>query len=243
MIKLLYYRHNLKHSHEIIQPHKITFNEITIVLDGVLYYKVNGKPITLNKGDVIFIGQGNTRYREPCFQTNYVSINFKSDKIVNLPVKIEDGLSHTIRNLISVFDDIYGYTNNLSDERFTLILSCFLVQLEKQIASQNEHPLVLQIKNYVRINLPNKITLSDISNHVNYSVAHCEMIFKKATGESIMDYVIKKRINTAKPLLIGEQLTLQDVAYTVGFLDYNYFSRAFKKHTGVSPLNYKKTHF
>jgi two-component system response regulator YesN len=67
------------------------------------------------------------------------------------------------------------------------------------------------------------------------------MVFKQETGLSITAYVIKKRIEKAKQLLIERVLTLPEVAERVGFSDYNYFSRVFKKEVGVSPINYRKS--
>ena len=48
------------------------------------------------------------------------------------------------------------------------------------------------------------------------------------------------RISKAKELLCGEELSVQDVAEQVGYRDLKYFSRLFKKLTGVSPSDYKK---
>ena len=55
-----------------------------------------------------------------------------------------------------------------------------------------------------------------------------------------MDYLTELRINKSKELLCGDALPIQDVAEMVGYRDLKYFSRLFKKTTGVSPSDYKK---
>ena len=55
-----------------------------------------------------------------------------------------------------------------------------------------------------------------------------------------MDYLTDLRIGKAKELLSGEDLSVQDVAERVGYQDLKYFSKLFKKVTGVSPSDYKK---
>ena len=62
--------------------------------------------------------------------------------------------------------------------------------------------------------------------------------FKKETGQNFMDYLTELRISKAKELLCGEELSVQDVAEQVGYRDLKYFSRLFKKLTGVSPVSY-----
>ena len=55
-----------------------------------------------------------------------------------------------------------------------------------------------------------------------------------------MDYLTELRINKSKELLCRDALSVQDVAERVGYRDLKYFSRLFKKNTGVSPSDYKK---
>ena len=63
---------------------------------------------------------------------------------------------------------------------------------------------------------------------------------KKETGQNFMDYLTELRINESKALLCRNDLSVQDVAEAVGYRDLKYFSRLFKKITGVSPSDYRK---
>ena len=243
MIELIYYRHNNKLPQAEISKNKISFNELTFVLKGQLIYTINGKKTPLSSGDVIFVKSGSVRSREKVENTDYVSFNFLSSDDFDLPLILKGGMSDVIYQIIGVFDSIYKYTANLLDERFSLLLSCLIKQLKVQRKVLLKPTLVNQIENYIRLNLDKKINLNDISKHTHYSISHCEMVFNKWSGLSITAYVIKKRIEKAKSLLTERTLTLTEVADAVGFNDYNFFSRTFKKETGVTPLTYRNTYF
>lgn len=242
MIKLVYYRHNVNIPQAEMLKHKINVNELTIVLKGEVIYTVNGKRIPLHSGDGVFIQNGSFRQRTPIKSADYVSFNFSSDFPCNLPTFINGCASDVVCEIINAFDSIHQYTSNLEDKRFSLLLECLLKQIEVQRTIELEPPLVSKIKNYVRLNLDKKISLTGVSEQLHYSVSHLEMIFKQTTSLSITAYIIKKRIEKAKQLLIEQVLTLTEVAEAVGFTDYNYFSRIFKKEVGTSPLTFRKSY-
>lgn len=243
MINLTFFKHNTKSPRAEMAAHKFLHNELTIVFKGRLDYAVNGVAVPLEKGDIIFIKKDSLRQRKPVCDADYISFNFNTEEPLDLPIFMKDAVSDVVDNLLQAFESIFRYTDNLKDERFEILLACLIKQLKKQCELQAEPLLVIKIKNYVRLNFSRKITLADISAHTHYSIPHCEMIFKQATGTSIMEYIIKKRIDTAKSLLVEGTLSLPEIADEVGFSDYNYFSRVFKKEVGVSPLRYKNAYY
>ena len=64
-------------------------------------------------------------------------------------------------------------------------------------------------------------------------------MFKEQTGYPPLQYINKLRIERAKQLLADAGLSVSECAETLGFTDVNYFSRLFRKFTGVSPSKYK----
>lgn len=66
--------------------------------------------------------------------------------------------------------------------------------------------------------------------------------FHKFYNCTVNEYITKRRIETAKSLLINTKNNIEQISETVGFYNYTYFSKIFKKYTGVSPRNYRK-HF
>lgn len=84
------------------------------------------------------------------------------------------------------------------------------------------------------------ITVEKLSRHFHYSRSAISHIFKKNSGKSINEYICDLRIIEGKNLLENTDLSVTSIAYALGFSDSNYFSAAFKKKCGISPLKYRK---
>ncbi len=97
--------------------------------------------------------------------------------------------------------------------------------------------LVRDIRLYLETNYARTITARDITRefHVNYDYAN--RLYKTYTGQSIHNYLISTRIHRAKRLLQAGS-SVSETACSVGIEDAAYFSRLFKKHTGVAPSDY-----
>ena len=96
------------------------------------------------------------------------------------------------------------------------------------------------VKNYVKENIARKITLSDIAWNLHCSTVTLTEHFRREFGISIMQYVMKKRMELAESIMEKRQLSLGEIAITCGFSDVEYFSRCFKKHHGASPREWCK---
>ena len=89
-------------------------------------------------------------------------------------------------------------------------------------------------------NLTEKIDLDYIANKTFYSKTYVNNIFKKNIGYSIMQYYNLLKIEEAKKLL-KRGVSVTAIADKLNFESANYFTKAFKKHTGMTPSQYKKT--
>lgn len=96
------------------------------------------------------------------------------------------------------------------------------------------------IKSYIKNNLSKKITLSDLSWKLHYSTVTLTEHFKKEYDITIMEYVMKKRMEKAARLLLNSELSIREVAEECGFCDNEYFSRCFKNYHGTSPVSWRK---
>jgi len=88
---------------------------------------------------------------------------------------------------------------------------------------------------YIQQHYRKGVTLRQLARHVNLSSNYYSMLFKRETRYSPIDYLIQYRMEIAKSLLRQSGHTISEVADQVGIHDYSYFSRIFKKITGVSP--------
>lgn len=85
-----------------------------------------------------------------------------------------------------------------------------------------------------------ELSMEDAAEYVNLSPFYFSKLFKQHVGETFIDYVTRLRIDRSKELIAGEaDLSLKEVCFEVGYNDPNYFSRVFKKVTGMSPTEYR----
>ncbi len=94
---------------------------------------------------------------------------------------------------------------------------------------------------YIKRNLMNKISLEDVANHVYLSSSYFSKIFKKEMKQSFNSYLNQARIETSKRLLTDDSLSLVEISNLVGYEDQSYFTKVFKKITGVSPGKYRES--
>lgn len=125
----------------------------------------------------------------------------------------------------------------------TLLLPlCQMLELAclKDSRTETDPSLVQQAIRYIRQNRNQNITSRDICRHLSCSRSVMSTQFNKATGKSIREYINELRIADAKNLLIGTNLNVSEIAFSVGFSNSNYFSERFKEHVGIAPLKYRK---
>lgn len=100
--------------------------------------------------------------------------------------------------------------------------------------------LSARLVSYIETHLSQDITLDELANYTNYSVAHISRIFKEMTNDTLVSYINEKRLQKAKGLL-KEEIPIKEIAMEIGFNNYSYFYKAFKRRTGMSPEDYRKS--
>ena len=88
-------------------------------------------------------------------------------------------------------------------------------------------------------NYARKLSLEEIASHAHLNPQYFSVLFKRETGESVVDYLTNLRIEQAKTLLKETLLPINELAQTVGYEDPDYFSRVFRKRCGISPRQYR----
>lgn len=94
---------------------------------------------------------------------------------------------------------------------------------------------------YIKHNYDQNISLQDVAEHVNLSFGYLSNLFKKELDITFVEYLTQYRIERAKELLLQTRLKSYDIAVKVGFSpEYTYFSKVFKKVTGLNPNEYRR---
>ena len=88
-------------------------------------------------------------------------------------------------------------------------------------------------------NLSNDLSLSRLAKELNVNSSYLSTLFKKETGKTVTDYIAHRRIGQARHLLDTTRLQVQTVGQHCGFEDVHYFSKVFKRLTGMTPKQYR----
>lgn len=115
------------------------------------------------------------------------------------------------------------------------VLSCLGEMENKKYSS-----VVEQAVNYVKVNYKNELTVKNLSQELFITPNYFSHIFKTEMGVNFTDYVNEVRIEYAKKLLRENRLKVYEVAEQLGYQNYKYFNKVFKKHTGYSPKEYSR---
>ena len=105
-----------------------------------------------------------------------------------------------------------------------------------------EEHITREIIAYLKANLERSVSVDDIAKTLSYTKSYLFRQFKKSTGDTIMSYFLKLKIDAAKKRLREEDCPISEIAQTLSFESPAYFSKAFKKVTGRTPMQYRTTH-
>ncbi|OAM92274.1 Helix-turn-helix domain-containing protein [Pelosinus fermentans] len=114
--------------------------------------------------------------------------------------------------------------------------------LKQKIKKFNDMPYSAYVKksiDYLNARYHETITLSDIAAHLNISKYYLCSLFKKETGKNFSQYLNEIRIEKSKELLLKENVSVLDIALSVGFNNQNYYNVMFKKFMKYTPLEFR----
>lgn len=115
--------------------------------------------------------------------------------------------------------------------------------LKKQISAvESENQTINILKDYIHDHLEEKLSREQLAAIVYLSPGYVTRLFRQETGTSLSDYIVTCRVERARALLKQKDVPVGDIAQLVGYDNFSYFSELFKKRTGLSPSDYRKTH-
>lgn len=130
----------------------------------------------------------------------------------------------------------------ISKEQISELLAplCDMLDLPYEKENDESSDIIKDVKKYIKEHRSFNITSEDICKALSCSRSHISHQFKNQTGMSIREYITVLRLNDAKHLLKYSDLSITEIAFTVGFGSSNYFTNVFKKDMKMSPGTYRK---
>ncbi len=252
-----------KISHEMNKPHSHEHYELYFLLNGEREFFIDNKMFVVPEKSLVVVPPY-SMHKTAGGPYKRINVNVSPEllsqaendflkKVSGHPaIEIEEEYAETIIRILKTGTEIQ--TGSRPDKRELLIslTKTVILLLSRQTIKpvalagmtfkQNEVSTdILKIVYYINTNYNRNITLKEICGEFYISkVTLCKQ-FKNVMHCSVMKYVSGLRINKAKELLIYSDYSIEEVSNLSGFSSANYFGLAFKKETGMSPLNYKKT--
>lgn len=108
-----------------------------------------------------------------------------------------------------------------------------------QHSSGKNSEVIRSAMSYISEHFHTNLTLKAVSDHVHLHPSYFSALFKQSTGSSFKEYLNMVRIEESKRLLANTDFSIIDIAVAVGFEDQSYFSKVFRKYTGMTPKQFR----
>lgn len=128
--------------------------------------------------------------------------------------------------------------------------SSILCQLGDQVARESstrnspdsQKQIFSDIIDFIRLNNNVYLTVADVAAKFGYNEGYLSHTFTRYTGMTLKQYILKLKMDEANRLLYDTNLSITEVAQAIGYRDVHNFSRFYKKYTGITPSDYRKTY-
>ena len=138
----------------------------------------------------------------------------------------------------------------IKEEDLSRVMTSLLSEMDEGEASgemdDGERPpaydrMIDNVISEIREHYMEDISLTSLSAKYNISMGHLSKMIKESLSVNFSDYIASLRIQRAKELLRDDRLSIQEIAEIVGYNDYFYFTKVFKRVEGISPSKYRKS--
>lgn len=226
-----------------IPEHIIDYYDFTFVIKGSMTYIANGETFILRENDAIMLKPGTLRQRKSGNSPiKYVSFNFIpfDEKMMIYEPFMKNIISEEIKRIISFFSLRHITSSYYSEEKLMNILNYILLELLNIIDFKSSNPHIIKIIKYINNHINEPVSLSSVSKHINLSKEYIANIFKKETGKTVCEYINERKMLLAKDMIQYHNYSLNQISESLGYENYSYFSRVFKKFFGTSPKEMEK---
>ncbi len=241
-----------------------SYNQAAILMQGSFFCDYNSILSEQNtfSTDTGYLEQQYTRFNEMISRMDSESAKKTADSLYEYLRKSHSLLPSAVKDLyfklFIAIEQAYrmrliSYTDS-AEPIWDRILSCnTLKELHEMLmdecnhlnenatVSPQESSSVTLMKDYIYRNYSNAgLSVKSISDYACLSVAYACTVFKSETGKTLNQYLTEYRMEKAKQLLLDPRIRVADISSRTGYLDGGYFSKSFKKATGLSPTEYRE---
>ena len=113
---------------------------------------------------------------------------------------------------------------------------------DASLGNQEINASFIKMVDYIKANFSQELYLKDLAVKFYINQFYCCELFKKFMGKTFSEFIASLRTEKACELMMDKELSIEKVAEMVGYSDYYYFNKVFKKYCGMPPAKYRKNH-
>lgn len=237
-------------------PHMHPFTELFYVVNGQGTFYLDGKSFPISANDLVIV-MPNIEHTEQSLETNpleYIVLGIDGISFLDVDYSIsrfrynyqdQKGLQTIIHLLLEeVHKEQYGY--ELVCHNLLEMLLIHIIRYQKlvptsvnTVAATKECSL---IKRYIDAHYSEELSLEFLASYSHMNKFYLVHAFTRITGQSPIQYLLRKRLDVSCELLKNTNHSISEVAASVGFSSHSYFTQSFKKSMGLSPREYRRKH-
>lgn len=175
-------------------------------------------------------------------------LNHIRTQLINLTTEITSAEQNVSLNGLLTIIYKQFLNNIISAQNTECLLAAFNKFIEKaaSIYNQEDHSyrfeVISRIQEIIEFRLNDNITLEGIAGEMFFTPSYLSRLFKKEIGKNFSDYLIDRRLEKAKILLVSTNRTIDSIAQETGYENANSFRRLFKSKIGMSATEYRSSH-
>lgn len=238
--------YNIRFKEFSVKEHYHDFYQLIYIIDGSAIVKID-KMYECNKGEVIIVPPGAKHSIKTVTGYRELLIKFhRCNDIENQHYTLASSTSiyhANVSKLLSMANDIIKWIDNyslISANIITNYVNLFLLLIANHQTADQSSNIGSKLSDYLDCNLDRDLSIDEISRAFAISSSHLQRLCHQYFGMGIKSLFNKKRFSKACALLSDTDMSSKKIGEIVGFSTSANFSSFFKKHSGTTPINYRK---
>ncbi len=228
---------------------------ILYIVEGTGYATIGGEKYKMSAGNVLIFHPWQLRdyglHRNKASRSYYIHFNGGACEELMKRLGLDGGsilnvgISLTLTRLL---DDLINEFR-LKNEHYEYMCHSYLLAILTLISRKCSDPprissetkkRIIEICRYIYENCGSIGAVGELANMTHLSESRFSHLFSKTVGVSPQSYLLRAKIDMSKELLANTDISVGQIAASVGFKDQNYFSRAFRRFVSMSPTEYRR---
>lgn len=239
---------------------------------GIAHIYEGNHQFQLQAGDTLllspFVEQGGI---QPSEGVSYYWFHFHLNPQPDQPQNLSDAASKSSDNTHGTYDPSiflpHFFSSSMQDKLFIIahqllhvyesryqtpaadyLMTSLLIELGEQFVEQSSWAndsnsrSFYKLCEWIRANCHRKISLIDVADHFGYNKNYLCRMFKQHAGVTVLDYINRIKISKIKQLLYSNEMSVQELAYQMGFSDEKYMMRLFKQIEKMTPSQFRNAY-